>query len=279
MISATKLLKRKHVGASAIGTGKEIRKAATVLVVRPARTGIEVFMVKRPGRGVFPNLHVFPGGKVEAEDDRLSPLCRELSEADASAILGVAGGGLRYWVTAIRECFEECGVLLAYRDGALFEPGDDAEAERFDGYRDALIGGEIRLAELARREGLQLATNRVLYFSHWITPESAPARFDTRFFVAAMPPGQEAAGHHRETVDGVWVAPSAALAHHEAGRWQMIHPTLTTLGSAARYASVDALMAAVSAGDHLPKVDDALYEQGMQRDSRSAALGDAKAAI
>ena len=261
------------VGAAAIGTDKQIRKAATVLVVRSLQGGIEVFMVKRPGRGIFPNLHVFPGGKVEADDDRLSPLCRGLSDATASAALGVASGGLRYWVTAIRECFEECGVLLAYRNGALFEPGDEAEAQRFDGYRDALIGGEIRLAELARQEGLQLATDRVAYFSHWITPESAPARFDTRFFVAAMPPGQEAAGHRHETVDGVWVAPSEALGHHDAGRWQMIHPTLTTLGSAARYASVDELMSAVASGDHLPDVDDALYQQGMQRDSRSAAPG------
>ena len=144
-------------------------------------------MVQRPGRGVFPNLHVFPGGKVEGGDHGLDHLCRELTDAEASAALGLAHGGLRYWVTAIRECFEECGVLLAYRDGALFQPRDDAEQTRFDAYRNQLIGGDIDLPELARREELVLATDRVHYFSHWITPESAPARFDTRFFVAAMP--------------------------------------------------------------------------------------------
>ena len=250
---------------------KPIRKAATVLVLRPAAdAGIEVFMVQRPGRGVFPNLHVFPGGKVDGADSSLSHLCYDLSDAAASAALGVPSGGLRYWVTAIRECFEECGVLLAYRGEKLFEPRDQAEEERFHGYRNALIDGQLTLPELARREGLQLATDRVAYFSHWITPESAPARFDTRFFAAAMPPGQRAAGHHEETAGGLWVRPADALRHHDEGRWQMIHPTLTTLGTAARYASVETLMAAVAAGTHLPDVDDALYEQGMQRTSATA---------
>ena len=106
-------------------------------------------------------------------------------------------GGLRYWITAIRECFEECGVLLAYRDGALFDPVDTAERMRFDGYRNALAAGRLGLPEMARREALQLATDRVLYFSHWITPPSAPARFDTRFFIAAMPPGQRGSGTSR----------------------------------------------------------------------------------
>ena len=250
---------------------KPIRKAATVLVVRPAAgAGIEVFMVQRPGRGVFPNLHVFPGGKVDGADAGLSHLCRDLSDAAASTALGLQSGGLLYWVTAIRECFEECGVLLAYRGKELFEPSNAGEEERFHGYRNALVAGKLTLPELARREGLQLATDRIRYFSHWITPESAPARFDTRFFVAAMPPGQRAVGHHQETAGGIWVQPADALRHCDEGRWQMIHPTLTTLGTASRYASVETLMAAVAAGTHLPDVDDALYEQGMQRDSATA---------
>ena len=247
-----------------VTTGEVIRKAATVLVLREGDEGIEVFMVQRPGRGVFPNLHVFPGGKVEGVDHGLGHLCRDLTDAEASAALGIEDGGLRYWVTAIRECFEECGVLLAYRDGALFQPRDEAEARRFDGYRNELISGELHLPELARRENLELATDRVHYFSHWITPPSAPARFDTRFFVAAMPPGQRAEGHLRETVAGLWIAPAQALAEYDAGRWQMIHPTLTTLRTAARYATVSALVADVVAGEHIGEVDSALHLQGQQ---------------
>ena len=254
-------------------SAKPVRKAATVLVVRPAvDAGIEVFMVQRPDRGAFPNLHVFPGGKMDDADASLSHLCRDLSDAAASAALGLESGGLRYWVTAIRECFEECGVLLAYRGDRLFEPRDASEEERFYGYRNALVDGELTLPTLARDEGLQLATDRMRYFSHWVTPESAPARFDTRFFVAAMPPGQRAVGHHEETAGGAWVRPADALRHYDEGHWQMIHPTLTTLGIAARYASVETLLAAVAAGTHhLPGANDALVSQDMQRDGAIAS--------
>ena len=245
------------------------RQAATVLVVREQADGIGVFMVQRPGRGVFPNLHVFPGGKVEGADAGMGHLCVGLDDEAASAALGLAEGGLRYWVTAIRECFEECGVLLAYRGKALFAPADDAEARRFDAHRNALAAGTLSLTGLARQEGLRLATDRVHYFSHWITPPSAPARFDTRFFLAAMPPGQCAVGHRRETVAGRWTTPAAALVRHAAGDWQMIHPTLTTLRTAAEHATVADLVAAVLAGRHIANVDAALHEQGMQRDSAS----------
>jgi len=242
-----------------------IRKAATVLVVRQGDPGIEIFMVQRPGRGVFPNLHVFPGGKVEAADAGLSHLCRGLDEATASRTLGLDQGGLRYWVTAIRECFEECGVLLAYREGKLFEAKDEEEAARFEAYRNALAAGEAGLAALARREGLVLATDRVAYFSHWITPETAPARFDTRFFVTVMPTGQQAVGHRRETVSGTWVTADQALANYDAGRWQMIHPTLTTLGTVSRYGTVGALLEAVGESSHLGEVSDTVLDQGLQR--------------
>lgn len=241
-----------------------IRKAATILLLRQGDAGVEVFMVQRPGRGIFPNLHVFPGGKVDPTDDRLPHLCEGLDESEASAQLGVAGGGLRYWVTAIRECFEECGVLLAYRNHRPFEASGDDERARFDRYRHALAAGDDSLADLAGREGLRLATDRVLYFSHWITPPTAPARFDTRFFATAMPDGQRAVGHSGETVAGTWVRPVDALANFDAGQWQMIHPTLTTLRAASRFDTVEKLLAAVVARRHLGEITATLHEQGMQ---------------
>jgi len=241
-----------------------IRKAATILLLRQGSAGIEVFMVQRPGRGIFPNLHVFPGGKVDPADDGLSHLCEGLDDPQASSQLGMPSGGLRYWVTAIRECFEECGVLLAYRDRSPFEPSGDEERARFDDYRDALAARSDTLTELARRERLRLSTDRVLYFSHWITPASAPARFDTRFFATAMPEGQQALGHSGETVAGTWIRAADALANFDAGRWQMIHPTLTTLGTVSRYAAMDDLLAAVAARRHLDEVTNLLHQQGMQ---------------
>lgn len=221
-------------------------------------------MVQRPGRGIFPNLHVFPGGKVDPADDDLAHLCQGLDDQGASAQLGLPSGGLRYWVTAIRECFEEAGVLLAYRDRRPFEPSGDDERARFDGYRNALAAQRDNLPALAKREQLRLATDRVLYFSHWITPPTAPARFDTRFFATAMPKGQQALSHHGETVAGIWIRASDALAHFDAGRWQMIHPTLTTLRTVSRFETLDALLGAVASGRHLDEVTDALHQQGMQ---------------
>ena len=240
------------------------RKAATVLVVRQGAHDIEVFMVQRPARGDFPDLHVFPGGKVDDHDGELEHACAGLDDAEASRRLALEAGGLRYWVTAIRECFEESGVLLAYRNGALFEPRDAVEEARFEEYRNALAAGRTSLGEVVSSEGLTLATDRVAYFSHWITPEMAPARFDTRFFVAAMPPKQSARGHLRETVGGDWISPTAALERFDAGEWLMIFPTLTTLGMVKSHRTVEALFDAVSAGRHAIEVTGELHVQGMQ---------------
>jgi len=239
-----------------------IRLAATVLLLRQARTGPEVFMQKRPGRGDFPDLHVFPGGKVDERD--FLPGCIDGLPADvADELLGVAGA-LRYWVTAIRECFEECGVLLARRDGVLLELTEPEEIARFDAYRHALIDGTIDMAGVCERERLVLAADRLLYFSHWLTPEAAPRRFDTRFFVTRMPLAQETFAHHWETAGAEWVAPAEALAAARAGHWRMIAPTLTTLRSIASLPSVDAIETAVRAETHLPELSDALRREGMQ---------------
>ena len=244
---------------------KAIRKAATLLLVKPGRL-LEVFMLQRPGRGTFPNLHVFPGGKVDGADEGLDHRCQGLDDDEASRAVGLERGGLCYWVTAIRECFEECGVLLAYRpDASLFAPVDDDEAARFDDYRNALAGGDLHLQAVLERENLHLATDRVRYFSHWITPPSAPARFDTRFFITEMPPGQQAVGHHHETVSGAWVTASQALANHEAERWQMIHPTLTTLETVARYPDAETLLHDVAERRHIRDIGANQSEQGMQR--------------
>ena len=131
-------------------------------------------------------------------------------------------------------------------------------------HRDAVHKGNLSMVELCERERLQLATDRVHYFSHWITPLGPPRRYDTRFFLAHMPQNQETAHHEHELEDGVWIRPADALAYREAGRWSMIFPTLTTLQSLARHMTVAALEAAVRAGTHLPEVTPERNRQGMQ---------------
>ena len=247
----------------------KIREAATVLLVRESAQSPEVFMVKRPGRGDFPDLHVYPGGKVDGDDAEFESMCAGLDDVTASSMLSVETAGLRFWVTVIRECFEEAGVLLAERDGRPFEYESRAEHDRYQVAREQLVSGELVFSEFVRSEGLQLATDRVHYHSHWITPESAPARFDTRFFIAPMPAGQIAVGHLTETVSGEWVTPANALELKERGSWQLIYPTLTTLSSVRNYASVETMIDAVKAGEHIGEVTHELHFQGMQHDSAS----------
>jgi 8-oxo-dGTP pyrophosphatase MutT (NUDIX family) len=239
-----------------------IRLAATILLVRDSDDGPEVFMVQRPGRGDFPDLHVFPGGKVD-EADHVPEFVTDVDDLQASQSLGVQAGGLRYWVAAIRECFEECGVLLADRDGELFAPGSESEAARFADYRHALVAGEMDFGGLCRKEGLTVQGGRAHYFSHWITPDVVPRRFDTRFFIAEMPAGQFTDGHAWETAAEAWITPRAALEHFAAERWQMIAPTLITLQSIVEYPDVATMLAAVAVEDHLPELTDDLHQQGM----------------
>lgn len=244
-------------------TRGNVRLAASIVLAREAAAGPEVFMMQRPGGVDFPDLHVFPGGKLD-EGDFVPQLVQGLDPAAADAALGLESGGLRYWVAAIRECFEECGVLLAYRRGALLQWADEGEVQRFDGYRQQLIDSSISLLEVCAREGLTLAADRVHYFSHWLTPEVAPRRFDTRFFIAAMPEDQETIAHHWETADDEWVRPADALQARVDGRWQMISPTVTTLTSLADFQDVPAMLDAVQREVHLPELSADLMQQGMQ---------------
>ncbi len=245
-----------------------MRDAATLLLVRDAAAGLEVFMVERPGAADFGGMHVFPGGKVDAADATVEARCVDLSDAVASERLGMARGGLAFWSAAIREAFEEAGVLLGYNRDQLVDLSDHTTRDRFADHRSAVHKGELSIVELCEREDLRLATDRVLYFSHWITPLGPPRRYDTRFFLAHMPENQETAHHEKELEDGLWVRPADALAHADEGRWTMIFPTLTTLRSLARYADVGSLEADVRAWRHLPEITPERHRQGMQYPNR-----------
>lgn len=240
-----------------------IRLAATLLLLRDAAEGPEVFMVKRPGSVVFPDLHVFPGGKVD-DGDHLEPAFADIEDEFASRHLGVSAGGLRYWVAAIRECFEEVGVLLASRDGRLLDFEDPEERARFAVYRAAVASGRMTLPELCVKENLVLACSALTYFSHWLTPPSVEKRFDTRFFVTTMPRGQHALADTEETADSDWITPAQALHRRARNEWQMIHPTWMTLDVIRNYPDVGTTLSAVAAESHLPVLTPDLNGHGMQ---------------
>lgn len=210
--------------------------AATLVLLRDAAVGgIETLLIQRHRRSKFAaGDHVFPGGKVESDDvpEDAEQLCRGLDAERASARLGgdlTPRQALGYWIGAIREAFEEVGILLAYgADGEFVRLGSDSQ-ERFAAHRAACQTNNRAFFVMLRAEGLTLATDRLSYFSHWITPEESAIRFDTRFFAAVAPPGQDAVADGYEIVGARWLTPAEAL---EAWRRQEISlrfPTIKNL--------------------------------------------------
>lgn len=223
--------------------------AATVTLVRDTAQGVEVLMLQRNHQsGFMPGMFLFPGGALDPGDGapEVVARCPALDDRTASAALGIAEGGLAYWAAAIRESFEEAAVLLACDEqGALVNPGDPQRAKRFGEYRRKLNAGEEELGPILEAERLTLAVERLTYFSHWITPVSAPRRYDTRFFVAVAPEGQEAAPDNVEAIHHVWVNPARAVDRYRSGEYKMRTPTIRTLEQFAAFDRIDGLISAL----------------------------------
>jgi 8-oxo-dGTP pyrophosphatase MutT (NUDIX family) len=241
------------------------RDAATIMLVRDAdfegAPALEVCMLRRHADSAFVGgAYVFPGGKVDDDDrtGRAEEACAGRSDAEASDLLGVDGGGLAFWVAALRECFEEAGVLLAYGgDGpadVMIDMGEPQARSRLAAERVELNAGQVSFLDSCRRQGVRLAVDRVHYFSHWITPELAPKRYDTRFFVAALPPGQVPIHDEFETVETQWVRPGDALARAKAGEFDLIFPTMKNLEAIERFSTSAELLAAAAAVERVPTV-------------------------
>jgi len=245
---------------------KPLREAATVMLLRDTPGGLEVFMMKRTLNAAFVGgAYVFPGGAVDAADrhDDVSAHCIGLTDAAASDLLGVERGGLAYWVAALRECFEEAGVLLARtNDGAAVSFADPTVAERFNGYRHAVHDGDLRLVQLCGDEGLRLATDDVGYVSHWVTPVGEPRRFDTRFFVARAPQDQTPLHDDNETIDSLWVNPTDALERQRKGELFMIFPTIKNLEFLAPFATCADVLAAAAAIGRPPMILPRIVKRG-----------------
>ena len=235
--------------------------AATLLLVRDAEPGLEIFMVKRHHEIDFmPGAMVFPGGKLDPEDwdASLRPRCTGAEQLEDEPLAMRVG--------AIREAFEECGVLLARArgDDALV---DGARLRDIDArYREKLSAGDAPMTELVEAEDLELACDRLVHFAHWITPERVPRRFDTHFFVVETPPDHVAVHDGGESVESVWISPAEAIAEEEAGRLTIIFPTLLNLKKlgasqtvaealeAARTGTVVPVLPRVAKGEHGPVV-------------------------
>jgi 8-oxo-dGTP pyrophosphatase MutT (NUDIX family) len=214
--------------------------AATIVMLRDGDDGLEVFMVVRHHQIDFASgALVFPGGKADAQD--FDPVLQDFLDgaADAADLRGSQ-------VSAIREAFEECGILLARNAGEqnLISGERLAELERF---RNALHGGDVTLAEFLRGQGLRLACDQLVHFAHWVTPEMMPKRFDTHFSLAAAPADHLAVHDGHESVDSVWIRPADVLDQAGRGERTVIFPTLRNIERLAPYATVDEAMRAARA--------------------------------
>jgi 8-oxo-dGTP pyrophosphatase MutT (NUDIX family) len=225
------------------------KKATTVILLRERKSeGFEVFLLKRHEKSSFMGgNYVYPGGRVDPDDgtSEICSLCKGISTEKAHQMFGGSippGESLAYWIAGIRELFEESGVLLAYdQKGNLFQPKNSVERERFLDYRGHLQKGKLTLCQLAQKEGLLLAMDQLHYYAHWITPEARSQRFDTRFFLARHPIGQEASHDEKETIAGLWLTPQKALGENLEGEMVLSPPTLKTLEDLSRFKTINDL--------------------------------------
>ena len=223
--------------------------AATVILVRPGpgTGGVEVFLLQRTRALDFaPGACVFPGGSVDERD--ADPAIADTawvgpSPADLARLLGIPAQRAGALVgAAVRETFEESGVLLA--EPARGEPVPDGEALAED--QHALLRGSLSLGELLYRRRLVLRADLLTPWTRWITPEVAPRRFDTWFFAAALPPGQLAAltaASSGESDSGTWWRPAAALEAARAGEITLLPPTAVTVGELRAYQDIASILA------------------------------------
>ncbi|MDS1270007.1 NUDIX hydrolase [Lipingzhangella sp. LS1_29] len=237
-----------ETGAAGASESPRPRDSATVMLLRsvaePAGSGFEVYLLRRASSMAFaPGAHAFPGGGVDRRDVELAPGWTGPSPQVWAQRLGVDTATARALVcAAVRETFEESGVLLA--GPSTRELVADTRDEAWERDRRALLDRSLSLAELLARRGLVLRSDLLCPWSRWITPRGQPRRFDTRFFAAALPAGQQARDVGGEADRAAWYAPAAALSAWKRGELPMLPPTMISLRQLAEYTAVTEVLAA-----------------------------------
>jgi len=230
--------------------------AATVMLLRSCQDrgvkDIEVLMVRRHRQSSFvPGYHVFPGGVLDPEDYEpgIERFIHGVGRKQAAQILmdmPYSEKALGVWVAGIRETFEEVGMLIARKkDGAPVTIGTDGERLRFESYRQSIIKGEMKFSQMLEAEDIVLPGDCLRYFSHWITPEPLPLRYDVRFFVTEVPARQSVVCDGVELTDHTWLRPSTALKDYETGKIEMVLPQIMTLVELSRFQTVAEVIASV----------------------------------
>ena len=221
------------------------KPSATLILLRDAVEGVEVFLMRRTDQAAaFSGAYVFPGGAVDPHDHAEHWQSLGINDADASRQLDLERGGAAYALAAIRECFEEAGLLLAHdASGAPVRLNVVGSATDQEGLRKALAAGEINFVRFCLEHQLRPAIDQLIYVDHWITPFAEKRRFDVRFFLAAAPAEQIASHDNSETVAHAWLKPADALLRFKAGEILLVTPTVKTLEALAAHHSVAEIVA------------------------------------
>ena len=209
------------------------RPSSTVVLVRPTDDLPEVFMVKRHARAAFGSRFAFPGGVLETCDAEVAGYCRGVTADQANALLGLEQGGLDYYSAAIRELFEESGVLLAEHQ---------LSAGALRAARDGLNAGTLDWYEFVAGNELQLCCDRLHYFSFWITPAGEPRRYSTRFFLATVPKAQAARHDGGELTESCWLSARDVLVARQQKIMKVPSPTRKTLKRVAEFTDTGSLL-------------------------------------
>ncbi len=216
------------------------RKAATVALIRDSSSlnDIEVLLMKRhPDDRFLPGYHVFPGGAVDEND---VPQCRNFDQYIDGLNLDFIEDKINYIthvMCAIRETFEESGILLADSHGTYFSMDAPDVHERFSLYRKKVFKGEISMSQMLLQENLEPSFKSLHYITRWVTPVYSPIRYDTRFFVAISPAEQKTCHDGDELISSEWMTPGDALGKYRKGRMKFVTPTINTLEFLAKFKS------------------------------------------
>jgi 8-oxo-dGTP pyrophosphatase MutT (NUDIX family) len=221
------------------------RDASTVVLLRPdPGGGFEILLTRRPQEMRFlGGFYVFPGGTVHQDDyaPRVLARCRDLDGDEARRLLGgnhQPEEALGHWVAVTRELFEEVGILLCITDsGHAIDWRDEATKKRLELKRQALVKKQLDFGSFLESEDLYCDLSRAIYFDHWVTPEIYSMRFDTRFYIAALPADQTALPRSEEVTHSLWIKPAEAMARLHRDDFPILPPTTTVLQNLARRSS------------------------------------------
>ena len=236
--------------------------ASTVILMRESRDStvpFEILLVRRHARSRFcSEFHVYPGGMLDESDwaPEIENLCSGLDCNKAGSLMLDLPPvkALGSWAAGIRETFEEVGILFANdSSGSLISFQSPEDRKRFQAYRKEMSKGRLRLQEMLNTEGLKLAADKLFYFSHWITPEALPLRYNVRFFVARTPQCQEALHDGYELTDHVWISPAQALGAYEQGKIALVLPTISTLAELTAFRKIDEVIKSTE-GKKIPPI-------------------------